>query len=63
MPTEGSYQVGNSVIDLASSNMVVRTYDGSKREVVRVFKNVVKVGLVEFEVEFTILVVFSLLLG
>lgn len=51
---------------LGGFDMAIYAYDNSKREVIGVFKIVVKFGLIETEVKFIvldILVVFSLLLG
>lgn len=54
-------------LQLANSNLIVHAYayDDFNREVVGVFRTIINVGLIKFEVEFTILnipLVFSLLL-
>ncbi|KAJ9181599.1 hypothetical protein P3X46_009714 [Hevea brasiliensis] len=55
-----------SMSELTGSDLVIRAYDDSKRNVIGVFKTMVKVGPIETEVEFTVLdipMTFSLLLG
>ncbi|KAF2296014.1 hypothetical protein GH714_035677 [Hevea brasiliensis] len=59
-------KLGISMSELIGSDLVIRAYDDSKRNVIRVFKTMVKVGPVETKVEFTMLdipMTFSLLLG
>ncbi|KAF2298361.1 hypothetical protein GH714_023090 [Hevea brasiliensis] len=54
-----------SMSELTGSDLVIRAYDDSKRNMIGVFKTMVKVGLVETKVEFTVLdipMTFSLLL-
>ncbi|XP_058002315.1 uncharacterized protein LOC131179476 [Hevea brasiliensis] len=59
-------KLGISMSELTGSDLVIRAYDDSKRNVIGVFKTMVKVGPIETEVEFTVLdipMTFSLLLG
>ncbi|KAF2315860.1 hypothetical protein GH714_040521 [Hevea brasiliensis] len=58
-------KLGIFLSELTGSDLVIRAYDDSKRSVIGVFKIMVKLGLVETEVEFTVLDIpmsFSLLL-
>ncbi|KAJ9167545.1 hypothetical protein P3X46_022189 [Hevea brasiliensis] len=59
-------KLGISMSELTGSDLVIRAYDDSKRNVIGVLKIMVKVGPIETEVEFTVLdipMTFSLLLG
>ncbi|KAF2324821.1 hypothetical protein GH714_017304 [Hevea brasiliensis] len=59
-------KLGISMSELTGSDLVIRAYDDSKRNVIGVFKTMAKVRPVETEVEFTVLdipMTFSLLLG
>ncbi|KAF2322611.1 hypothetical protein GH714_022501 [Hevea brasiliensis] len=48
-------KLGISMSELTGSDLVIRAYDDSKRNVIGVFKTMVKVGPIETEVEFTVL--------
>jgi len=48
-------KLGIFISELTSSDLVIRAYDDSKRNMIGVFKTMVKVGLIETEVEFTVL--------
>ncbi|KAJ9145620.1 hypothetical protein P3X46_027983 [Hevea brasiliensis] len=59
-------KLGISMSELTGSDLVIKAYDYSKRNMIGVFKTIIKVGPVETEVEFTVLdisMTFSLLLG
>ncbi|KAF2285015.1 hypothetical protein GH714_035238 [Hevea brasiliensis] len=59
-------KLGISISELTGYDLVIRAYDDSKRNMIGVFKTMVKVGPIEIEVEFTVLdipMTFSLLLG
>ena len=60
------HKFGISVIELEASNLIIRVYDDSKKQVVRTFKATITVGEIESVMEFTvleILPIFTLLLG
>ena len=55
-----------SVAELEASNLIIRAYDDSKKQVLGTFKAIVTIGEIEYVVEFIVLDIpptFTLLLG
>ena len=60
------YNFGISVEELEASNLIIRAYDDSKKQVVGTFKVTIIMGEIEYVMEFKVLdtpLTFALLLG